>query len=83
MAEIELERREQPFTAPEWVGREVTFDPAYRNSTLARARRRPRHSVPWSQRRPRTGGAHPIGSRKAPAQAPAATRSRPGTTRLA
>ena len=36
LAEIELERTDQGFELPDWIGREVTFDPAYRNSAIAR-----------------------------------------------
>ncbi|MDD3276586.1 MAG: CYTH domain-containing protein [Kiritimatiellales bacterium] len=36
MAEIELDREDQPFEKPEWVEREVSFDPRYFNSALAR-----------------------------------------------
>jgi adenylate cyclase len=35
IAEVELERADQPLSLPEWVGREVTHDPRYRNSALA------------------------------------------------
>lgn len=36
MAEIELEDPEQEFFKPLWIGREVTDDPRYRNSSLVR-----------------------------------------------
>jgi adenylate cyclase len=36
IAEVELERADQPISLPDWVGREVTHDPLYRNSALAR-----------------------------------------------
>jgi adenylate cyclase len=35
LAEIELEREDQPVDLPDWVGREVTEDPRYRNGALA------------------------------------------------
>jgi adenylate cyclase len=35
VAEIELEYPEQEFVMPPWIGREVTDDPRYRNSSLA------------------------------------------------
>lgn len=35
VAEIELEAEGQAFTKPEWLGREVTDDPRYFNSSLA------------------------------------------------
>ena len=35
LAEIELEREDQPVILPPWVGREVTADARYRNSRLA------------------------------------------------
>lgn len=35
MAEIELERENQPFERPVWLGEEVTADHRYHNSTLA------------------------------------------------
>lgn len=35
LAEIELEREDQPVILPSWVGREVTDDARYRNSRLA------------------------------------------------
>jgi len=34
VAEVELERKDQPFEKPEWVGKEVTGDPRYFNSNL-------------------------------------------------
>lgn len=40
IAEIELEHTDQPFTIPDWVGREVSSDPRYYNVSLVRA--------PWS-----------------------------------
>lgn len=36
VAEIELEREDQPFEKPDWLGQEVSHDPRYRNSALAR-----------------------------------------------
>lgn len=36
MAEVELESEGQPFELPEWAGREVSGDPRYYNSHLAR-----------------------------------------------
>lgn len=36
VAEIELESEEQNFLRPDWLGEEVTADPAYRNEELAR-----------------------------------------------
>ncbi|MDK2857482.1 MAG: adenylate cyclase [Verrucomicrobiota bacterium] len=36
MAEIELEREDQPFERPSWLGEEVSFDPRYTNAMLAR-----------------------------------------------
>ena len=35
VAEVELEREDQAFEKPEWVGAEVTHDPRYLNSSLA------------------------------------------------
>lgn len=35
VAEVELEREDQPFEKPQWVGSEVTNDPRYYNSNLA------------------------------------------------
>jgi adenylate cyclase len=35
LAECELEAADAPLILPEWVGQEVTGDPAYRNSALA------------------------------------------------
>ena len=35
VAEIELEREDEPFEAPAWVGEEVTQDPRYRNAALS------------------------------------------------
>jgi adenylate cyclase len=35
MAEVELESPDQEVRLPKWVGREVTDDPGYRNSSLA------------------------------------------------
>jgi adenylate cyclase len=34
VAEVELEREDQPFVKPEWVGEEVTDDPKYYNANL-------------------------------------------------
>ena len=34
VAEIELEREDQDFARPEWIGAEVTGDPRYANSAL-------------------------------------------------
>lgn len=34
LAEVELETVDQPVRLPPWVGREVTGNPAYRNSKL-------------------------------------------------
>lgn len=36
IAEIELEYEKQPFPLPEWIGREVTGDPRYYNSSLVK-----------------------------------------------
>lgn len=36
LAEIELEREDQPFDKPAWIGEEVTGDPRYGNAALAR-----------------------------------------------
>lgn len=36
VAEIELDRTDQPFAKPLWLGREVSDDPRYFNSNLAR-----------------------------------------------
>jgi len=35
VAELELETEDQDFAKPEWLGREVTDDPRYYNSSLA------------------------------------------------
>jgi CYTH domain-containing protein len=45
VAEIELEREDQPFERPGWVGPEVTADPRYRNSNLG-----PKPYSTWSDR---------------------------------
>ena len=37
LAEVELERPDQPVPLPPWVGAEVTHDPRYRNSNLVEA----------------------------------------------
>jgi adenylate cyclase len=37
VAEIELEREDQAFAKPAWIGEEVTDDPRYYNARLARA----------------------------------------------
>ena len=34
IAEIELEREDEPFVKPKWLGKEVTGDPRYYNSQL-------------------------------------------------
>lgn len=36
VAEIELEREDQPFRRPDWLGREVTREGRYTNAALAR-----------------------------------------------
>ena len=36
VAEVELSEENQAFTKPEWIGKEVTDDPRYFNSNLAR-----------------------------------------------
>lgn len=36
VAELELEREDEPFETPPWLGREVSGDPRYFNSFLAR-----------------------------------------------
>ncbi|AVO45901.1 CYTH domain-containing protein [Phreatobacter cathodiphilus] len=36
VAEVELERADEVITLPDWVGREVTWDRRYRNSSLIR-----------------------------------------------
>ena len=36
VAEVELEREDQPFVKPDWVGDEVTGDPRYYNANLIR-----------------------------------------------
>ena len=36
VAEIELEAEDQSFGKPDWLGREVSFDPRYSNAALAR-----------------------------------------------
>jgi adenylate cyclase len=47
LAEIELSHPDQPLPdpLPEWIGREVTDDPRYTNSQLARLKRWP---PPWA-----------------------------------
>lgn len=37
LAEIELESEEEPFELPDWAIEEVSHDPRYRNSSLARS----------------------------------------------
>ncbi|MFO1146877.1 MAG: CYTH domain-containing protein [Alsobacter sp.] len=36
LAEVELEREDQPVALPDWAGREVSLDRRYRNSSLVR-----------------------------------------------
>lgn len=36
LAELELDRADQPFDRPPWAGREVTLDPRYLNANLSR-----------------------------------------------
>lgn len=50
VAELELERADQPFEPPAWLGAEVTDDPRYFNSSLA--------AVPYGHW-PRDGGSTP------------------------
>ena len=42
LAEVELDHPDQPVALPPWLGREVTDDPRYLNSALARAEAPPR-----------------------------------------
>lgn len=35
IAEVELERADEPFELPDWAGEEVTYDPRYYNTNLA------------------------------------------------
>lgn len=42
LAEIELDAENEPFARPAWLAREVTADPRYSNSSLARAGAAPR-----------------------------------------
>lgn len=37
VAEIELQREDQTFERPDWIGREVTGDPRYYNAALCKA----------------------------------------------
>ena len=39
MAEIELPHADEPLTLPDWIGKEVTDDPDYRNANIARSER--------------------------------------------
>lgn len=36
VAEIELNNENEEINKPDWIGKEVTFDPKYRNSSLAK-----------------------------------------------
>ena len=36
VAEIELEKEDQPFSRPDWLGEEVSFDNRYTNASLSR-----------------------------------------------
>jgi adenylate cyclase len=47
MAEIELGSEDEVFDRPDWLGEEVTYDPRFTNSNLARAK-----SVPVFTRQP-------------------------------
>ena len=38
VAEVELGQEDQAFARPAWLGREISRDPRYRNSALARRR---------------------------------------------
>ncbi len=49
VAEVELEREDQPFTRPDWLGEEVTGTARYQNSMLAR---HPYRDWPERQDRP-------------------------------
>lgn len=44
LAEIELEQEDQTITPPPWVGREVSHDPRYFNSEMARSGQVPKSS---------------------------------------
>lgn len=59
LAEIELERPDQPFALPPWAGDEVTHDRRYRNSTIAR----------WTSRRARRSAFKELAADGAPAPA--------------
>ncbi|MDP6978812.1 MAG: CYTH domain-containing protein [Myxococcota bacterium] len=41
MAEVELEREDEPYPRPPWLGREVSHDPRFKNARLARDPFRP------------------------------------------
>jgi CYTH domain-containing protein len=62
LAEIELPRADYPLTLPAWLGTEVTDDPRYRNTALARA----------AGPSPRSGGGLPLPPAPAPAELDAA-----------
>lgn len=50
VAEIELDREDQLFAVPPWVGAEVSLDPRYRNSAIALWRGEPRRrAAPTAQ----------------------------------
>lgn len=49
IAEIELERPDQQFALPPWIGPEITFDSRYGNSRLAK---HDLHSIPLSAENP-------------------------------
>lgn len=64
LAEIELPRVDYPVALPDWVGPEVTDDPRYRNTALARA----------AGPSPRSGGGLPVPPPPAPADLAALVR---------
>jgi len=49
LAEVELAHPDQQIERPSWVGKEVTFDPRYSNSQLARFPLRRFHNTPCAE----------------------------------
>lgn len=59
IAEIELDREGQTFATPPWLGADISFDPRYRNSAIARWRTASDRAGPVEPRSFRPTTRHP------------------------
>ena len=63
LAEVELDRPDQPFAVPRWVGAEVTHDPYYSSAAIAARSVRPLNRAPAPSR--------PAAEQQTPSRTPA------------